>query len=206
MGAKQLNLVGTRFSRLVVLNKLQSRVYGNNKKRIWECQCDCGNTIKVYTSGLTSGNTKSCGCYKSEISGDNGRNSRHKVAKKNAALRSVFATYISNANNRGIEFKLTVDEFYDIISQNCYYCAIEPSNLYDKHYYAAVYNGIDRKDNTIGYTIENCVPCCKICNIAKNNHTFEGFIEWSIRLAQNLLQIAKKEHEKQLLCTHTKQN
>ena len=30
--------------------------------------------------------------------------------------------------------------------------------------------------------IDNCVPCCKICNIAKRNMTLEEFDEWIKRL------------------------
>lgn len=34
---------------------------------VWQCQCDCGNQIKVSARNLTSGNTSSCGCIKSSI-------------------------------------------------------------------------------------------------------------------------------------------
>lgn len=36
---------------------------GNGK---WKCLCDCGNIVYVETNNLTSGNTKSCGCYQKE--------------------------------------------------------------------------------------------------------------------------------------------
>lgn len=57
----KLNLVGRRFGNLIVLEMI-----GRNKRKsvMWSCQCDCGNMIKVVGSNLTSGNTKSCGCYK----------------------------------------------------------------------------------------------------------------------------------------------
>jgi 5-methylcytosine-specific restriction endonuclease McrA len=29
------------------------------------------------------------------------------------------------------------------------------------------HNGIDRKNNSLEYTLENCVPCCRQCNFAK---------------------------------------
>jgi 5-methylcytosine-specific restriction endonuclease McrA len=31
-------------------------------------------------------------------------------------------------------------------------------------------HGIDRKDNSFGYIIGNCVPCCTICNETKGEH------------------------------------
>ena len=36
------------------------------KSIIWECKCDCGNTVFIPTHSLTSGATQSCGCIKSK--------------------------------------------------------------------------------------------------------------------------------------------
>ena len=38
-----------------------------------------------------------------------------------------------------------------------------------------LYNGIDRIDNKLGYIKGNMTPCCKICNHAKHDLTFEGW-------------------------------
>jgi hypothetical protein len=186
MGSKLINLVGARFNRLVVLKKVESRLYGTTKKRMWECLCDCGKTITVCTGSLSSNTTSSCGCYASEVKGQNGTKSRYKIAKRSAGYRRIFTSYISNAINRGVEFSLTDEQFYELLNKNCHYCNIEPSNLLDKTYYAIKYNGVDRKDNNKGYTLENSVPCCRMCNIAKNKNTYEEFINWAIRLNNNL--------------------
>jgi len=62
---KKLNLAGTRFSRLLVLDEHPIR---NGGKVCWECICDCGQ--KCYPSGtnLKTGNSTSCGCFKQERS------------------------------------------------------------------------------------------------------------------------------------------
>ena len=52
------NLIGERFGKLTVLEHLPP-----DKKH---CQCDCGNTVDVFTYNLTSGNTRSCGCLQKE--------------------------------------------------------------------------------------------------------------------------------------------
>lgn len=52
------NLVGERFNKLVVIERVGTR-YGG---ALWLCQCDCGGTRLVRTGELTSGHTKSCGC------------------------------------------------------------------------------------------------------------------------------------------------
>ena len=54
------NLTGEKFGRLTVI---KDSVQRNNQQQImWECKCDCGNTILVSTTHLTSGHTESCGC------------------------------------------------------------------------------------------------------------------------------------------------
>lgn len=57
---------GERFGRLVVLE--QEIIKDDHGKRITlcRCKCDCGNEKHVRISNLTSGSTKSCGCYARE--------------------------------------------------------------------------------------------------------------------------------------------
>ena len=38
-------------------------------------------------------------------------------------------------------------------------------------------NGIDRLNSIIGYTIENCVPCCEKCNLMKSNYSENEFLD-----------------------------
>ena len=56
-------LEGQRFGRLVVIEDSGERVNG---KKVWKCKCDCGNTVNVPTTYLTTGDTKSCGCLQKE--------------------------------------------------------------------------------------------------------------------------------------------
>lgn len=53
------DLTGMKFGRLTVLE--MKYVPNGHTKSI--CKCDCGNTIEVISTYLTSGDTKSCGCY-----------------------------------------------------------------------------------------------------------------------------------------------
>ena len=53
------DLTGQRFGRLVALKPTEER---RNRYVMWECLCDCGNTVSVRSSSLTSGNNVSCGC------------------------------------------------------------------------------------------------------------------------------------------------
>lgn len=58
---KFIDLTGEKFGRLLVLSILRgySRI-------LWECQCDCGNTVEIPTDRLKSGETQSCGCIQRE--------------------------------------------------------------------------------------------------------------------------------------------
>ena len=58
-----VNLLGKRFIRLEVI----SFAHRKRNTRYWNCRCDCGKFTVVDTFNLTSGNTKSCGCYSREI-------------------------------------------------------------------------------------------------------------------------------------------
>ena len=40
--------------------------FNRDNEAWWKCQCECGNVISVRGTDLRSGNTKSCGCVKSE--------------------------------------------------------------------------------------------------------------------------------------------
>lgn len=45
-------------------------------------------------------------------------------------------------------------------------------------------NGIDRKDSGRGYYQENCLPCCKICNVMKSTMSYNDFIEHCIKISK----------------------
>lgn len=188
MGAKQLDLIGMRYNMLMVVEKLPSRVYGDNskyyKKRMWLCKCDCGNMTEANTGALTCDKKKSCGCLTPTKSAENSMKSRHKIAKEDAGYRSVYVRYRQNASARKLDFNVDFDFAVNIMKSNCHYCGVEPSNLFWKSYYNVSYNGIDRVDNTIGYEKDNLVSCCKMCNIAKNNNTEQEFLQWVKRLSE----------------------
>lgn len=185
MGAKQKNLVGIKFNRLIVIEQVERKKYGKTYKRMWKCLCDCGNIVIQNTGALTSGNTKSCGCWHNELSKLNSLKSRHKLAKPDAGFRSIYCSYKNNAKMRNLEFNIDFEYFKKIITDNCFYCNIEPSNTYMKRYYNIKYNGIDRINNKEGYNQYNIVSCCKICNISKNNYTTDEYIKWVSRIVNH---------------------
>lgn len=113
----------------------------------------------------------------------------HRMPKGIASMRSIYRSYILGAKERGYVFELTQDEFHNLTSQNCYYCGKEPETIAKPNPQingVYVYNGIDRVDNTIGYIISNCVPCCKHCNTSKGTKTLQEFTEYISRISLKL--------------------
>ena len=165
-------LVGQRFGRLVVVRFHHKTEKGNV---YWECRCDCGNTKAVALSCLSKNSkfngTRSCGCLRREYR-------KPRLDPGVAAFNSVVHLYKRGASKRGLSFELSGAQALELFSADCFYCGSAPSNV---HRYLAgsfVYNGIDRLDNSRGYTVDNCVPCCAICNKAKNALGYQEFVAW----------------------------
>jgi hypothetical protein len=79
-----------------------------------------------------------------------------------------YASYRSRAEKKELEFAITNDNYKSIILQDCYLCGKKSTETNT--------NGIDRVDNTIGYTVDNCKACCKECNHMKNNFGLEELL------------------------------
>lgn len=63
------DLTGQRFGRLVAIRDVGVNKYG---KRLWLCQCDCGETKEVLSNSLHACRTLSCGCLQTETRVKNG--------------------------------------------------------------------------------------------------------------------------------------
>lgn len=80
-----------------------------------------------------------------------------------------FRVYKEGAIKRSLIFDLTLEQASVMFNAPCHYCEYLPRHEF---------NGIDRVENTVGYTAENCVACCKWCNRAKGHAPLEAFMEW----------------------------
>ena len=140
---------------------------------MWNVICECGTEKKISTAGLTSGKTISCGCYKAE-----GLNKKEEgVSSFNHKYRGYLAR--AKAHKKNIEFALTKEEFKEIVKQPCHYCGTENSSrtmAKPTANGAFVSNGIDRIDSSLGYIKGNCLPCCTICNVMKNDLSYQDFL------------------------------
>jgi|WetSurSiteA1Bulk_404760.scaffolds.fasta_scaffold00318_12 hypothetical protein len=171
------DLTGKRFGRLTV-----TELKGRNAKRRefwWTCLCDCGNIKVIRGDNLKDGTTRSCGCLKKERD-----RTRWLKAPGEGSANQIINSYKGHAKNRGLSLELTREQIINIMNKDCYYCGKEPSNIYKSPYNTGdfVYNGIDRIDNSKGYTIENAVPCCGTCNHSKDILSENDFLLWVKRV------------------------
>ena len=167
--SKRIPLEGRRFGRLLVEKFLGSKKYGTAgyTKSHYSCKCDCGASITAEANNLKSGNTSSCGCVRTENrSGD--RSNLFTGGKMLAQYRRE----VRVAGLRKLEFTLTQEQVVAFFKQSCYYCSAAPRP--DTR--GIVRSGMDRVDNSIGYTLENIVSCCSDCNIAKHDQSKPEFL------------------------------
>lgn len=150
--------------------------YKDNRRRNWFlCKCDCGKEKVIMGAAMRSGNTKSCGCYSEKM-----KKERSVLPNNLGVKRHILLQYKRHARGRNIEFNLSESDFIALLPRNCHYCGCEPANLKKtkncKEGY--LYNGVDRKKSEIGYQIDNCVPCCGRCNMAKGSMSDDVFLSW----------------------------
>lgn len=185
MSAKHVDYTGQKFNMLTVISfegtkeRLRHDRPSNYTETLWKVKCDCGVVKVTRIYPIIRGLVKSCGCYKS-------------IWKKaflapsiDLVKHQIHGSYRKAASNRGYVFKLTIEDVWSTIQQDCYYCGspplrvVHPQNRKNENFYC---NGIDRVDNKEGYLHTNIVPCCAQCNICKSNYSKDDFLSWVSRV------------------------
>jgi len=132
---------------------------------------------------------KVCGCLREETAKINAIAAHNKNRKSfgEANFNKLFRAYIKHAKERKYPFFLTKEQFLILTSGNCYYCGIIPQQISNamESYGAYIYNGVDRVDNFLGYSSDNCVSCCGVCNRAKDVMGIDVFLAWVKRIYKN---------------------
>jgi len=139
--------------------KRESSLYG---KARWLCQCKCGE-YQINWGGNLRRNIGKC-CFKCSYK------NRPGIRQKPFYARYTFLK--RGGIKRHIQCSLTYAEFIEFTKiDKCHYC----DDIIKWHPYTTKIKGknngynLDRKDNTLGYTKDNCVVCCKICNAIKQD-------------------------------------
>lgn len=92
-------------------------------------------------------------CHRSKIKGY-----RNVIGSYNFYYRRI-ENLRMRARKRGLPFELTVEDYKDIKgADECYYCGT-PTDIIT----------LDRKDNALGYTVDNVIGACFYCNRLKSD-------------------------------------
>lgn len=170
------DLTGKQFGKLTVVSFLDRIKTGKNLKIRWKCICMCGNETIVRGDQLRTGNTQSCGCTAKEKLIAFNHTRKNDTQKQ--GLRDLMYKYKDRAKKRGLKWDISDMKTLELFKQECFYCNSKPylrTRRGDEKYLS---NGIDRQDNSKGYTLENTVSCCKRCNQAKNDMPLGEFYRW----------------------------
>jgi hypothetical protein len=102
-------------------------------------------------------------------------------------IRRLYTEIKRDAKRRHYDFNLRPEWLSQTSKQPCHYCGDPPKNVIRSRAKSGInlvfiYNGLDRMDNSVGYSEQNCVPCCIICNRAKNSMGYDEFLKWRERL------------------------
>lgn len=114
-----------------------------------------------------------------------------------AAKRQVYNNYRTRAARISVPFTLTFEEFLAFTLLPCYYCGKPPSNLMKADIRNKekgddfIYQGVDRADNTDGYTRGNAVPCCPACNKMKGTMDHIQFMSRIMRIYKYSVEVYK---------------
>ena len=185
-----------KFNKLTSIKYMFTKKYSkHNYHYYWLFKCDCGKELITNKDSVLKGLTTSCGCNRSEISSKifTKINLTKEVTKGLVATNRVFDSYKRAAEKRNYVFEINKEEFIKLTSSNCHYCnRIPEQKSYNKpktDY--IIYNGLDRVDNNLGYTLDNTVTCCMHCNRAKMCLSKNQFLQLISDIYKNIIENAK---------------
>lgn len=163
---------------------ISGRVYGNWTvlrfigKEYWECRCTCGTIKRVQRSALRSGKSRSCGC--TSVFGP------IPLPNAEAGFRYFVRNNKTSAIKRGLVWELDEEFIRLLIQQPCHYCGCLPAQSIRAGRQIFTYNGIDRRDNEVGYTVSNSLPCCGVCNRMKHAMGYDLFWDHICKIAERI--------------------
>lgn len=177
--------VGDKWNKLTILEESGK---DNHQHRMVFCECECGNRVRTQAANVRLGRVRSCGCVHKQLSAERLRKiaSGRTANPEDVARYYIFTNYRKRAAKYSIEFSITWEQFRNLTGLPCSYCKRAPYQVaFPKPSYKVTYTGIDRIDSSKGYTPENSVPCCKICNFAKGTMSTEDFKQWVREIYHN---------------------
>jgi hypothetical protein len=129
----------------------------------------CGSDFEPFLTKFGKDSLSCISCSDNQAIQDQKRKDRVRNFKNESYrnLKRYYKDYIKGASKRGYEISIDFDRFSTLVTSPCHYCG---------HCKSDETNGIDRVDNALGYTVDNCVSACWKCNRIKHAYHKTFFI------------------------------
>lgn len=164
-----LEIVGKKFNRLTVLKYLQKQTKIKGE-RTYEFLCDCGKKCNIRGKNVTSGITKSCGCYFKEFAGQHAVTHGLSRIGKISPIFKMFRQAKRRARINKIPFTILIS---DIILPE--HCPVFPWIKLKKGTTGPIFTSpsLDRIVPELGYTPNNVKVISHKANTIKSFGTKE---------------------------------
>lgn len=134
-------------------------------RRTGNFKCDCGKLHTTTLRNVLTGKTKSCGCQRKV-----GLNPHNRTIHVSYSPKRTFGHFHAqlkeSAKRKNLKISISTSDLKKLVLSPCFYCG----NKHD------VPIGLDRIDSSKGYTEDNVVPACTVCNRMKLNMSVYQFI------------------------------
>ena len=177
------------------LIKLGITIERRNTKKHYILDVNIDRTIEMYNDNISISQIAKQMCVdRSVIESrliDSGFDLSHiRQEKKYSGVEScyykLYKKYKASSEYRGYKFDLDEQVFFKLLQGDCMYCGDEPKQIVKHNGYEVLYNGIDRIDNIKGYTEDNCVSCCWVCNRFKQGLSEQEMSEHVLKMYNHL--------------------
>lgn len=154
--SRRIDLTGQVFGRLTAIQVSSTRLRG---QLAWDCSCLCGAICSISVDGLRGGHTKSCGCLRKDAWVRIGKaRATHGQAKRGGNTSPEYRSWRSMKYRCSASKKPTDVQHYQ--NRNITVCERWINSfenfLEDMGSRPSPKHSIDRIDNNIGYSPENC--------------------------------------------------
>jgi hypothetical protein len=174
--ANRVDLTGMKFGFLTA-----RKLIGVNKERraVWLCDCDCGETVYCSGRALTKGMNTSCGCKRT-------LENHHGWKGFGGISQTRWSGMLNDARKRSLPVEISIEDAWKLFQDQDGVCALSGIELSFGEYAKRskkLTASLDRIDSTKGYIRGNIQWVHKRINMMKQAMSDGEFVEFCTKVA-----------------------